>query len=159
MPEYGVRDSWAKFLNFIPEHCDVNSFYRTSKVDNMTVITIAQKICEKTSEFGQRTIKMIAKNPQKKIKRIVTGTGAITELPKMYETGAELIVATDDGIHTTYCGLWSLDLDIPVIVVDHAVAELPAIVTLAEFIKQKFPAVPVEYLPGEFPADEIITKI
>lgn len=80
------------------------------------------------------------------------GTGAITRLPQMLELGADLLLVTDDGISTTGAGLWSLDLDIPMLMVNHATAELPGMMAMAEYIKDHFPGVPVKYLPGEFPS-------
>ena len=82
---------------------------------------------------------------------MAVGTGAITRLDEMAELGADIILATDDGIQTTSSGLWSLDLDIPVLVVGHATAELPGMEARAGYVRERFPGVPVEYLPGEFP--------
>ena len=59
--------------------------------------------------------------------------------------------ATDDGISTTSSGLWSLDLGIPMLVVNHATAELPGMMEMVSYIEQHFPGLPVKYLPGEFP--------
>lgn len=146
MPDIGVRDVWASCLGFTPEPCDINSFYRVSRVNHLSVAEVAEKVCLQTRKYGQSTIRMMAADPQKKVQRLVTGTGAITELPDMHRLGADLIIATDDGIHTTYCALWSLDLDIPMIVVSHPVSEIPAMFTLADYIKQHFPTVPVHYV-------------
>lgn len=92
----------------------------------------------------------------KKIKRMVVGTGAISRLPDMFEVGAELILATDDGIHSTYCGLWSLDLDVPVLVVNHATAELPGMMALADYIQETVTGVESVYFPCGFPPTAFI---
>ena len=63
----------------------------------------------------------------------------------------DIILATDDGIHTTSSGLWSLDLGVPVLVVSHATAELPGMQAMVGYVEEHFPGVPVAYLPGEFP--------
>ncbi len=158
MPNYGVRDRWADFLGFDVQPCNIDSFYKLSKVGNLSVEKIAKLICDKTSQLGQPTIKVISNNTTAKIGSLVSGTGAITELAKMQEMGAELIIATEDGIHSTYCGLWALDLDISVIVVEHSVSELPGMFGLVQLLNENFPDIFVEYIPCEFPSREVNTQ-
>ncbi len=67
------------------------------------------------------------------------------------ELGADLVLATDDGISTTASGLWSLDLGVPMLIINHATAELPGMRALAGYVEREFPGVPVHYLPCEFP--------
>ncbi len=69
----------------------------------------------------------------------------------MLELDADIVLATDDGISTTSGGLWSLDLGIPMLIVNHATAELPGMMVMADYVQQHFPGIPAKYLPGEFP--------
>jgi len=85
------------------------------------------------------------------VHRMAIGTGAASRLDEMAALGADVILASDDGIHTTDSGLWSWDLDIPVLVVSHATSELPGMKAMVGYLREQFPGVPVEYLPGEFP--------
>jgi hypothetical protein len=74
----------------------------------------------------------------------------------MYELGADVILATDDGTHTTYCGLWALDLDIPVLTVSHATAELPGMMRMVDYIGAVFPGTEVRYLACGFPSKSVL---
>ena len=116
-----------------------------------SLVELANEILARVRPLGQNAVGMMG-NPDKQVTRMAVGTGAITRLPDMYELGADVILATDDGTHTTYCGLWSVDLDIPVLTVNHGTAELPGMMRLADYLKTIFPDVRSEYLPCGFPA-------
>ena len=91
-------------------------------------------------------------DPAAKVSRMAVGTGAITRLAEMHALAPDVVLATDDGISTTAAGLWSLDLGIPMLVVNHATAELPGMMALVGYVERHFPGIPAQYLPGEFPA-------
>ena len=155
MPEFGIPDVWADFLGFPSEPRAVDCFYKICLVDGMTVQGVADAVLEKTKPLGQMVVNVMG-NLEKKVSRLAVGTGAITRLPAMQELGADIILGTDDGTHTTNCGLWSLDLDIPVMVVSHATAELPGMMALAEYLKRLYPGVPVDYLACGFPCTAVV---
>ena len=155
MPEFGIPDAWVEFLGFPSEPRDQESYYKICRVDGLSVSDVAEKILEKTRPLGQSCVNVMG-NKEKEVSRLAVGTGAITKLPEMYELGADIILATDDGTHTTYCGLWAMDLDIPVLIVSHATAELPGMMKMADYIAKKFPDVEVRYLPCGFPCDSIM---
>ncbi len=150
IPEVGIPDAWAAWLGFPTEPRPVESFYKVCLVEGRTVEQVAREVLEKVRPLGQDRIEMMG-DPDKVVHRMAVGTGAITRLDKMAELEPDLIMATDDGIQTTASGLWSWDLDIPVLVVGHATAELPGMQAMVGYIREHFPGVPVEYLPGEFP--------
>jgi putative NIF3 family GTP cyclohydrolase 1 type 2 len=150
MPAVGIPDAWADFLGFPSEPRQLESFYKLCNVQGLSVADVAGRVLEKTKPLGQAVVNVIGDLSQK-VSRMAVGTGAITRLPDMYELGADIILATDDGTHTTYCGLWSLDLGIPVLTVSHATAELPGMMAMVPYIKLKFPGVKVEYLSCGFP--------
>jgi putative NIF3 family GTP cyclohydrolase 1 type 2 len=149
-PSYGVADTWADYLGFPTEPRQNDSFYVICDVSGMTGLEVAQVILSKVQGLGQDYVNMMG-NLSRKVDRLAVGTGAITRLPEMRELGADLLLATDDGLHTTYNGLYSVDQDIPVIVVNHPTAELPGIQAMIPYIQKHFPGVPVEYLPCGFP--------
>ncbi len=150
MPEVGIPDAWAAFLGFPSEPRPVESFYRVCHVDGLRVAEVACDVLRRVQSLGQYSVGIVG-DPEARVNRMVVGTGAITRLGEMYELGADLILATDDGISTTAAGLWSLDLGVPLLIVNHATAELPGMQALAGYIEEHFPGIPVRYLPGEFP--------
>ena len=150
MPEVGIPDAWADFLGFPTEPRPVESFYKTCLVGDHTVAEVARLVLEKVRPLGQEVVHVVG-DGDARVRRMAVGTGAITRLPSMLELGADIILATDDGISTTAAGLWGLDLGIPILIVNHATAELPGMMAMAGYIEQHFPGFPVKYLPGEFP--------
>ncbi|NPV07627.1 MAG: hypothetical protein HPY83_06650 [Anaerolineae bacterium] len=156
MPEAGIVDSWAKFLGFPTESRPVESFYRVCLPSGRTVVEVAQAVLERVSVLGQQFVGIVG-DREAPVERMVVGTGAITRLPDMYDLGADLVLATDDGITTTASGLWSLDLGVPMLIINHATAELPGMQLLAGYVEHQFPGVPVRYLPGEFPY-QVVTE-
>ena len=150
MPEVGICDAWADYLGLLGEPRSADCYYKICRLDGMTGEDVAQAVLEKIKPLGQSYVHVIG-DLQKQVSRLGVGTGAITRLPAMHELGADIILASDDGIHTTNCGLWSCDLDIPVITVCHSTAELPGMMALADYVKALYPAHLVTYLPCGFP--------
>jgi len=150
MPQVGIPDAWASFLGFSTETRPIESFYKICLVGDRTVEDIARLVLEKVRLLGQEVVHIIG-NREARVHRMAVGTGAITRLPEMFSLGADILLVTDDGISTTAGGLWSLDLEVPMLVVNHATAELPGMMAMVGYIERHFPGVPVKYLPGEFP--------
>ena len=154
MPDVGIPDAWARFLGFDSEPRPVESFYKLCLVGPATAGALAETVLTRVRDLGQQTVGLIG-GRDTEVSRMAVGTGAITRLAEMAKLGADCVLATDDGLSTTAGGLWSLDLEIPVLVVNHATAELPGMMALAGYIEEQFPGVPVTYLPGEFPYDAV----
>jgi len=150
MPEVGIPDAWAAWLGFPTEARPVESFYKVCLVEGRTVEQLAREVLEKVRPLGQDRIEVMG-DPEKRVSRMAVGTGAATRLDEMAALGADVILATDDGIQTTSSGLWSWDLGIPVLVISHATSELPGMQAMVGYLRKHFPGVPVEYLAGEFP--------
>jgi len=150
MPEVGIPDAWANFLGFPTEPRGIKSFYKICLVGEHTVGEVARLVLEKVRTLGQEVVHIIG-DREARVHRMAVGTGAITQLPEMFALGADILLVTDDGISTTSSGLWSFDLGIPMLVVNHATAELPGMMAMVGYIERHFPGVPVKYLPGEFP--------
>jgi hypothetical protein len=54
---------------------------------------------------------------------------------------------TDDGIRFWQSGSWAMDAGLPLIVVNHATAEEWGMHSLAHYLSEQFPEVPVRFLP------------
>lgn len=150
MPEVGIPDAWAEFLGFPTEPRPVESFYKICLVSG-TVENVAHQVLRKVGPLGQEMVNIVG-DANKTVHRMAVGTGAITRLPEMFELGADILLVTDDGISTTGAGLWSLDLGVPMLIINHATAELPGMMAMVGYIERHFSGIPVKYLPGEFPS-------
>ena len=154
MPEFGIPDEWASFLGFETEDRPVESYYKICLLDSMSVEEAAKLILEKVRPLGQDTV-LVFGDKSRRVERMVVGTGAITHLPAMYELKPDVILATDDGINFWGGGLWAVDIDIPLIIVNHATAEKPGMQAMARYLRMVFPDVPIEYLDVAFPYSSI----
>ena len=150
MPDVGIPDAWAAFLGFPSEPRPIESFYRICNVEGRTVEELAGEVLEKARPLGQQYVGIMG-NRTAEVSRLAVGTGAITRLAEMQALGADVLLATDDGISTTAAGLLTHDMDIPALIVNHAVAELPGMQAMVGYIERHFPGVPVRYLPCGFP--------
>ena len=150
MPEVGVPDAWAAFLGFDTEPRPLLSYYKICLLGEMSVEETAERVLQKVRPLGQDTV-LILGDRQKRVSRMAVGTGAATDLPSMYELNADLILVTDDGINFWDGALWAADIEVPLLIVNHATSEKPGMQAMAVYLREKFPGVPVEYVDVEFP--------
>ena len=101
---------------------------------------------EKIKKFGQDSIQVIG-DLEKKLSSIVIGTGAGTHYREMSSLGGEAILLSEDGTFLWESGQWALDTGIPIIIVNHSLSEEPGMRTLAEYLENVFPDVPVKHIP------------
>ena len=80
------------------------------------------------------------------VHRLAVGTGAITNVRRMVELGADVVLTTDDGTTLWRDGAWMADLGLPVIVANHMTAEIPGLRKLAKYLGDRFPGVAVEFV-------------
>ncbi len=105
MPYWGICDRWAEYLGYPTEPRPVDSFYRICRIPGLAVEQVGKALMRKVRSLGQKAMGLIGRR-DKIIERMAVGTGAITRLPDMFELGADLILATDDGIEAAFipCG-------------------------------------------------------
>jgi len=145
-PEIGIHGAWADWLGFTGKPVAAKRFYEVHEVGNIAFGELAEKILWRVKSLGQDVIHVVG-DLNKKVSRIAIGTGAITNYREMYSMGADVLLLTDDGTGLANSGQWSLDSDIPLIIVNHAASEEPGMRTLARYIQEKFPEVPVIEVP------------
>jgi len=145
-PEIGIHGAWADWLGFTGKPIVAKRFYEVHEVGNLTVGTLAAKILRRVKPLGQDIVYVVG-DLDRKVSRIAVGTGAITNYREMYGMGADIILVTDDGTRLWESGQWSLDSEIPLVIVNHSTSEEPGMRTLAKYIKEKFPGISVIQIP------------
>jgi len=145
-PEIGIHGAWADWLGFTEKPLVEKKHYEVHETGNLTLGALAEKILKKVKPLGQETVHVVGDLNQK-VSRVAVGTGAITNYRDMFSMGADVIVVTDDGTSLALSGQWSVDSDLPLIVVNHATSEEPGMRTLAKYIEEKFPTTPVTQIP------------
>ncbi len=154
MPEVGIPDSWARWLGFEAEPRPVESYYKICLLGRVTVEQAARMVLEKVRPLGQEAV-LIFGDRSKTVSRLCVGTGAITNVSSMYELGCDLIIATDDGMNFWEGGLWSADMDVPLLIVNHATSEKPGMMAMATHLASVF-GVPAEYVDVAYPYSVVV---
>jgi putative NIF3 family GTP cyclohydrolase 1 type 2 len=145
MPRIGVPDSWARTLGL--EHpVMAEGFVRVFEIPGETAGSVARHVAEAVRALGQEAVELVG-DPEAPVRRPALGTGAITPFIQFVERyGADLAICTDDGFTYWREGGVAVDLGIPVVVVNHAVSELPGMESLASYLQERFPTTRVRYI-------------
>jgi len=144
-PQLGIVDSWAAWLELPGEPLAHDGYYAVFDLGERTLTDLARQVLERTRPLGQETVDLVG-DPDQTVRRLAIGCGAITEVRRMVELGADCCLVTDDGFCYWARGSWLLDRGTPALVVNHAVAEEPGMRNLAQHLQQHFPQVGVTYL-------------
>lgn len=145
-PKLGIPDSWGSFLGF--KNCVLTrNFYRVYELPAVKAIHLARHVAGKIAELGQEDAQLVGP-ADKVVSRVAIGTGAITPFRFMVkELKADIIIATDDGISYWRDAALAIDMDFPMIVVNHPCSEEIGMKNLATHISQRYPGVPVHHIP------------
>ncbi|MDD4108123.1 MAG: Nif3-like dinuclear metal center hexameric protein, partial [Prolixibacteraceae bacterium] len=154
-PGTGIRDTWQKGLD-IGDKIVVDEYpYYVTEVELVTVRELARHVLKQIQPLRQNGV-MMSGDPDKKVSRIGTGTGQNPNAVNLWNLGADVGIMTDDGYLHVRIGVHANELDFPVIIVNHGVAEEWGIMNLAKYIKQAFLSVEVFHIP-QFCPYEIVT--
>jgi putative NIF3 family GTP cyclohydrolase 1 type 2 len=152
-PEIGIHGAWAKWLGFdnkpLIQGLDSRTgllYYEVHNVENLSLKELADRILDRVKPLGQEVVHIVG-DPTKNVRKIALGTGAGTDYRQMYNLNADVLLLTDDGTHLWESGQWALDMDIPLIIVNHSTSEEPGMITLSNYIHEAFPNIPVRHIP------------
>lgn len=152
--DIGIRDAWAGFLGFENEIITDDEgdpsqgrpYCGVYQIEPLTARELARKIADKTAEFGQGTVQLIGPE-NKRVSRAAVGTGAITPFRQMFDDlQADVAVCSDDGFSYWRDGSMAIDMEYPVIIVNHACTEEIGMRKLAERLAVVFPQVEVRHI-------------
>lgn len=144
-PEHGIHDSWARGLGLPTPPLARDGYCAVYEVGPATVEELAGEITDRVRELGQNAV-AYAGDGEQMVSRLGIGTGAGTDIHRLVALGADCILASDDSIASWCHTSWLLDAGIPVILVDHPVAEEWGMHSLAHFLRRAFSPVPVYWL-------------
>ena len=152
--EIGIRDAWARFLG-LEQEIETTPAQDPSKgrpycgiyqIALLTAADFARKVADKLAPFGQEAVQLVG--PQgKQIRTVAVGTGAATPFRHMFnDLKADLAVCSDDGFNFWRDGSMAIDMQYPVVVVNHACSEEVGMKRLADHLSEKFPRVAVHHV-------------
>ena len=143
-PRLGIVDSWSEFLG-LGEPVARAKYYNVHQVLPTTVWELAIRIAGRVATLGQQEVRFSGAR-WKTASRLAVGTGAITDVRRMVELGADVLLTTDDGTVQWRDGAWLADLGVPMIAVNHMTSEIPGLHNLVHYLHEHFPGVPVEFV-------------
>lgn len=147
-PEIGIHGAWAKYLGFNSKPINSQKFYEIHQMEPTKVSDLALKLLEKLKNLHQESIQIVG-NPDLIVSKIAFGTGAITNYRIMNNLGADVLLLTDDGTRLWESAQWVNGLFDKkcLLIVNHATAEEPGMITLANYLQKQFPNIPVYHIP------------
>ena len=146
VPDIGIPDSWAQQLGF-NDPIAGEGYYRVYDVSGQTAHDVARQVARHTASLGQEAVQLIGP-ADAPVSRVAIGTGAITPFARLLDTyGIDLAVCSDDGFTYWRDGALSIDMSIPVIVVNHPVSEIHGMSLLADHLAHQFPDLPIHFIP------------
>jgi putative NIF3 family GTP cyclohydrolase 1 type 2/GNAT superfamily N-acetyltransferase len=154
-PEIGIVDAWGEFLE-LGQPVVRSGYYRVYEVPRTTAWELARRVGQRVAQFGEQSVQFTGKR-WRIVERLAIGTGAITQVQQMVGLGADVVLATDDGMSYWRDGSWMADADVPMIVVNHMTSEIPGLQKLASYLQEQFPDVPVRFV-GPICSFEILAK-
>lgn len=143
-PEIGVLDAWAEYLG-LGKAVAAAQYYGVFDVPSTSAWELVNRIAHRVSFLGEQSVRFVGTKWQM-VHRLGLGTGAITNVRKMVEMGADILLTTDDGTTLWRDGAWVADMGLPMLMVNHTTAEIPGLRNLARYLQDHFPNVPVHFV-------------
>ena len=141
-PDIGIHGAWAKWLGFNGKPRKQVMFYEVHDFPAKPFGDLTVNILDRVKPLGQDVLLTFG-DPASTVSSIAVGTGAITNYRLMNGMGADVLLLTDDGTRLWESAQWAEDTGKHLIIVNHATAEEPGMRSLARYLQQQFPAVPV----------------
>jgi len=151
VPEIGIRDAWASFLGFEEEldrriawdRGEGRPFCGVYEIEPVKAEELANRVAAKVADLGQDRVQLLGP-ADSIVSTVAVGTGAITPFRQMVrELQADLVICSDDGFSYWRDGGLAIDMQQPVVIVNHACTEEIGVARLAEHLAERFPQVPV----------------
>jgi hypothetical protein len=145
-PGIGIPDSWASHLG-LTDPLVTDGYFRVYDVSGQTAGDVAAEVALRTRPLGQAGVQLFGP-ADRAVSRLALGTGAITPFFHFIRAyGADLAICSDDGITCWRDGALAIDVEIPMVGVNHPVTEEPGMVNLARHLADTFPDLPVHHIP------------
>jgi putative NIF3 family GTP cyclohydrolase 1 type 2 len=167
-PEYGIRDSWRHFLDLTDLVAEC-AYYDARKnryaagnslalcrIEAQSMRNFASHVADRCSAFPCFQGATLHGNPDAEVKLVATGVGCHIPSLEMLELGADVLIVTFDRALQGTIRIPFTEMNANVIAVEHGVAEMPGMQSMASYLEQTFPGISVTFYCRE-PFAEIIT--
>ncbi len=153
MPGYGIQDGWAKWLGIHGKPYEqIDQYRRVYDTEPVRLADLAKQVAEKLAPLGQHWVEFLG-DPDQLVSHPGIGTGAIVggvdALVNYRNRGSDVVLLTE---HTRWRELaWAEDVGLALLLIAHSVSEAPSMMALADHLQERYPDVPVTYVPAECP--------
>ena len=169
-PEYGIRDSWMKFLD-LTELLEERPYYRgsgkvtatkflaLSRVKTQSFGEFASFVARKCSVFPSSQGVTIHGNRNAEIRTVATGAGCCIPTLEMLELGADVLVLTFDRAMQTTIRIPLIEMNANILVVEHGTSEMPGMQSMAVYLNKTFPDIEATFYCKEPMAETILPEV
>ena len=167
-PVHGIRDSWRAFLG-LTELIEERPYYypggnRFAARNSLALGRIAP---QRLGNFAATVAGLCSVFPSShgvtvhgdldaQIRTVATGVGCHIPTLEMLELGADLLVLTFDRAFQTTIRIPLAEMDAKMIVVEHGVAEMPGMRSMAAYLEKSFPGLEATFYCREPAARTLI---
>jgi putative NIF3 family GTP cyclohydrolase 1 type 2 len=145
-PGVGIVDAWAETLGFSKPVAG-SGYFRVFDGAGRTALDVARQVAGRTKRYGQDHVHLVGP-AGRRVHRVAIGCGAITPFQRFVaELQADMAICCDDNFVHWRDGALAVDLEVPVVVVNHTVSEARGIELLAEHLRHTFSPVKVLHIP------------
>ena len=145
IPHVGVADVWARKIGYDFKRDTASYLQHASLIEPTTVNDLALRVAKALKEDGEDGVYVFG-DTTKKVYEIGMGTGAATDIFGMLKEKCDVCIVADDGINNWYQAQYSVDNDLPLIVVNHSGCEIAGLKEMAKYLSEIFKDVSIEYL-------------
>lgn len=168
-PEHGIRDSWRRFLGLTdliaerPYHYPGGGFaggksLALCRTKPQSLRDFASHLAAQCSVFACFQGATVHGNPDTEVKTVATGVGCHIPTLEMLELGADVLVVTFDRALQDMMRIPLCEMGANVIAVEHGVAEMPGMESMAAYLERTFPGVQAKFYCREPSAVTIAGK-
>ena len=168
-PQYGIRDSWRAFLG-LGELIEERPYYypdgnRLTSKNSLALCRVeepqslrefAASVAHKCSIFPCSQGVTMHGNPDARVRTAATGVGCHIPALEMLELGADVLIVTFDRALQTTIRIPLVEMNANLIVVEHGVAEIPGMQSMAEYLEKTFPEVETTFYCEEPRAETVL---
>jgi len=156
-PEYGIRDSWRRFLGLgeliaeKPYHYPGTERFAPrnslvlSRIEPQRLGDFAKHLADRCSVFPSFQGATVYGELDTEVKTVATGVGCHIPTLEMLELGADILVVTFDRALQETIRIPLTEMGANVIAIEHGVAEMPGMKSLARYLEETFPGIQAKF--------------
>lgn len=137
-PQYGMGDTWARTLGFgEPAAYASDGFQRRYDIAPIKLDDLARLIASKTAALSEPLVQVIG-DGDKLVSKVCLGPGYASTVQMGREMGCDVNIMCDDGSLFWMDIQCAVDMEYPIIRINHGTSEEPGSAMIARFINEHF---------------------